>query len=89
MSGSRHSRQFGVVRDVRFPFDSDRRPRPPVNPVGHQREVSPNCTTNVLLSTYLWTSRRYSSMSSVDGSRVARVKLTQWHWSGAVFCPAY
>ena len=26
--------------------------------------------------------------SSVDGSRVARVKLTQWHWSGAVFCPA-
>jgi hypothetical protein len=27
-------------------------------------------------------------MSSVDGSRVARVKLTQWHWSGAVFCPA-
>jgi hypothetical protein len=23
------------------------------------------------------------SMSSVDGSRVARVKLTQWHWSGA------
>jgi len=22
-------------------------------------------------------------MSSVDGSRVARVKLTQWHWSGA------
>jgi hypothetical protein len=28
------------------------------------------------------------SMSSVDGSRVARAKLTQWHWSGAVFCPA-
>jgi hypothetical protein len=27
-------------------------------------------------------------MSSVDGSRVARDKLTQWHWSGAVFCPA-
>ena len=27
-------------------------------------------------------------MSSVDGSRVARAKLTQWHWSGAVFCPA-
>jgi hypothetical protein len=26
--------------------------------------------------------------SSVDGSRVARAKLTQWHWSGAVFCPA-
>ena len=21
-------------------------------------------------------------------SRVARAKLTQWHWSGAVFCPA-
>jgi hypothetical protein len=29
-----------------------------------------------------------SAMSSVDGSRVARDKLTQWHWSGAVFCPA-
>ena len=28
------------------------------------------------------------TMSSVDGSRVARAKLTQWHWSGAVFCPA-
>ena len=28
------------------------------------------------------------TMSSVDGSRVARDKLTQWHWSGAVFCPA-
>jgi hypothetical protein len=28
-------------------------------------------------------------MSSVDGSRVARHKLKQWHWSGAVFCPAY
>jgi hypothetical protein len=27
-------------------------------------------------------------MSSVDGSRVASGKLTQWHWSGAVFCPA-
>jgi hypothetical protein len=27
-------------------------------------------------------------LSSVDGSRVARDKLTQWHWSGAVFCPA-
>jgi SRSO17 transposase len=26
--------------------------------------------------------------SSVDGPRVARGKLTQWHWSGAVFCPA-
>ena len=24
----------------------------------------------------------------LDGSRVARAKLTQWHWSGAVFCPA-
>jgi len=29
-----------------------------------------------------------SPMSSVDGSRVAGAKLTQWHWSGAVFCPA-
>jgi hypothetical protein len=27
-------------------------------------------------------------VSSVDGSRVARERLTQWHWSGAVFCPA-
>jgi hypothetical protein len=26
--------------------------------------------------------------SSVDSSRVARDKLTQRHWSGAVFCPA-
>jgi hypothetical protein len=31
---------------------------------------------------------RWSATSSVDGSRVARTKLTQWHWSGAVFCPA-
>ena len=29
-----------------------------------------------------------AAMSSVDGSRVARDKLTQWHWSGAVFCSA-
>jgi len=29
-----------------------------------------------------------TARSSVDGSRVARGKLTQWHWSGAVFCPA-
>jgi len=29
-----------------------------------------------------------ATTSSVDGSRVARVKLTEWHWSGAVFCPA-
>jgi len=28
------------------------------------------------------------ALSSVDGSRAAREKLTQWHWSGAVFCPA-
>jgi hypothetical protein len=35
------------------------------------------------------TCRRAVTMSSVDGSRVARDKLTQWHWSGAVFCPAY
>jgi hypothetical protein len=28
-------------------------------------------------------------MSSVDGSRIARGKLTWWHWSGAVFCPAF
>jgi hypothetical protein len=34
------------------------------------------------------TSRPGLMMSSVDGSRVARSKLTQWHWSGAVFCPA-
>ena len=34
------------------------------------------------------TSPTNHSMSSVDGSRVARSKLTQWHWSGAVFCPA-
>jgi hypothetical protein len=37
------------------------------------------------------TNRTYQAgpaMSSVDGSRVARAKLTQWHWSGAVFCPA-
>lgn len=29
-----------------------------------------------------------SGYVSVDGSRVARDKLTQRHWSGAVFCPA-
>jgi hypothetical protein len=29
-----------------------------------------------------------TTMSSVDGSRVGRVKLKQWHWSGAVFWPA-
>ena len=34
------------------------------------------------------TNRASPMMSSVDGSRVARVNLTQWHWSGAVFCPA-
>ena len=34
------------------------------------------------------TCRAALTMSSVDGSRVARAKLTQWHWSGAVFCPA-
>jgi ketopantoate reductase len=36
------------------------------------------------------TSQKYdlTLVSSVDGSRVARAKLTQWHWSGAVFCPA-
>ena len=28
------------------------------------------------------------TMSSVDGSRIARAKLTYWRWSGAVFCPA-
>jgi hypothetical protein len=32
--------------------------------------------------------RGLTMSSSVDGSRVARSKLTQWHWSGAVFCPA-
>jgi NAD(P)H-dependent FMN reductase len=30
----------------------------------------------------------HGTLSSVDGSRVARGKLTQRHWSGAVFCPA-
>jgi hypothetical protein len=34
------------------------------------------------------TCRAELTMSSVDGSRVARVNLTQWLWSGAVFCPA-
>ena len=34
------------------------------------------------------THRTGQMMSSVDGSRVARAKLTQWRWSGAVFCPA-
>ena len=34
------------------------------------------------------TCREFRVESSVDGSRVARDKLTQWHWSGAVFCPA-
>jgi hypothetical protein len=34
------------------------------------------------------THRAGQMMSSVDGSRVARAKLTQWRWSGAVFCPA-
>jgi len=28
------------------------------------------------------TNRAGLAMSSVDGSRVARAKLTQWHWSG-------
>jgi len=32
--------------------------------------------------------RSVTAMSSVDGSRIARAKLTYWHWSGAVFCPA-
>ena len=35
-----------------------------------------------------WAWPIWPTMSSVDGSRVARGKLTQWHWSGAVFCPA-
>jgi hypothetical protein len=39
------------------------------------------------ISTF-WTYPTWLTMSSVDGSRVARGKLTQWHWSGAVFCPA-
>ena len=30
-----------------------------------------------------------SRMSSVDGPRDARDKLTWWRWSGAVFCPAF
>jgi hypothetical protein len=45
-------------------------------------------SATLLIGTFQ-TCRGDLTMSSVDGSRVARDKLTQWHWSGAVFCPAY
>jgi hypothetical protein len=37
---------------------------------------------SVHVLTRLTRSGRCKPMSSVDGSRVARGKLTQWHWSG-------
>ena len=52
---------------------------------------APTTSSNEALTSVIGTKRTCQprlAMSSVDGSRIARAKLTQWHWSGAVFCPA-